>query len=166
MVRVDHGLRVGQIREWVLHDLGEARTALRLVRHREVHACSPGVLLCLRLQVLATREVELDLGALLLLLVVIEGLLIDLVKVFIHDIVIVDCLRDFNEVDLLEVLIEKLFSIFLEAGPLQGAMHLSVDLLVIGLPRAGQDCDSFRECYVLELAYGDIESLLVAPDPG
>ena len=110
MVRVDHGLGVGQVGERVLHDLCEALAALGLVGDVEVDVGRTRVLLRLRLQELAAGQVQLNLRALFLLFLPDEGLLVDPVKVFVHEVVIVNVLRHLNEVDQLEVLVQELLS--------------------------------------------------------
>ena len=103
---MDDRLRIGKVGEGVLHYLGEALAALRLIRDLEVDIGRPEILFRLRLLELAPGQVELDVGSLLLLLVLGEGLLEDLEEILIRDFVIVDVLSDLHEVDLLEVLIE------------------------------------------------------------
>ena len=43
-------------------------------------------------------------------------------------------------------------------------MHVGVDLLVLRLPLDGHDCDAFGEPDVVQLAYRELEGILVPPD--
>ena len=105
-MRVDHRLGVGQVGERVLVDRCKALAALGLGGDVEVDVGRPRVLLGLRLQELATGEVQLNLCALFLLFLPDKGLLVDPIKVFVHEVLAVNVLRHLNEIDQLEVLVQ------------------------------------------------------------
>ena len=64
----------------------------------------------------------------------IEGLLVDSVEIFVHELLIINVFGHFNKVYLFKVLFQEFLCVRLFAGSLQSPMHVRIDLFVIRLP--------------------------------
>ena len=103
---MDDGLGVGQVREGILHDLGETRAALSLIGDFEIDVSRFMVLLSLGLLVLTSSQVQLNSRTLFLLLLLVEGFLEYFKQILVHDLIILNVPGHLNEVDLLKMLVQ------------------------------------------------------------
>lgn len=103
VVRVYDSLSLRQVREGILHDLGEALAALSFICHFKVYVGSPEMLFSLCLCILTGSQVELQTGLFLLLLHLVEGFLVNFKHCFVHQLIVVNVFGYFDEVYELEV---------------------------------------------------------------